>query len=311
MTKDPNTEILTASEFAVEVAKKDLGKTLDYSINSLKDLEALIQHVKNHFLNLKGEGKLTEQTVQRASISIGGYLGEVIRRSYGGTWVAKNTIMKVLVIDGQEFSPILYIFQSLTKDVDYSPDKYYSEINQRLRPQEDLNNNSPISEIPKEKVSGMTGNSNLKVKIIAISLLIIAGIGFGWYYSYGPCGTQLVKKAALELIDSTQRFGDAHKVADSTPRIALSTPISDMQEIKRAAMQIKVPACLDNSKNWYLDGMQNYIDGYIAFMGEANDSEVNLYIATGDLYFSATANEINYISKCAPFCKTDPNKAVP
>src|SRR5687768_15200626 len=111
MTNNPNAEILTGSEFTVRAAKKELGNTLDYSINSLIDLEALIQQVKSHFLRVKKEGKLTEETVQSASISIGGYLGEVIRRHHWGTLIAKNSIMKVLIINNQEFSPILYIYQ--------------------------------------------------------------------------------------------------------------------------------------------------------------------------------------------------------
>ena len=88
MPNEPNSEILTASEFAVKAAKKACNKTLDYSIDSFEDLEAFIQHVKSHFKKLKNEGKLTEQTVQRASVSIGGYLGEVIRRHHGGTWIS-------------------------------------------------------------------------------------------------------------------------------------------------------------------------------------------------------------------------------
>ena len=96
MTTDINTDILKESEYTVKTAKKELGKTLEYSVNSLKDLDLLIEHVKNYFLNLKNEGKFTDQTIQRASVSIGCYLGEVIRRAYGGTWTAKNTFLKPL-----------------------------------------------------------------------------------------------------------------------------------------------------------------------------------------------------------------------
>jgi len=41
------------------VAKKELGKTLDYSTKSLDDIEPLIHHVKKYFLQLSGEGKFT------------------------------------------------------------------------------------------------------------------------------------------------------------------------------------------------------------------------------------------------------------
>ena len=164
MTNNPNAEILTASEFTVVAAKKELGKTLDYSIDSLGDLEALIQHVKSHFLKLKMEGKLTEQAVQSASISIGGYLGEVIRRHHGGTWIAKNAMMKVLIINDQEFSPILYIYQRLIKNSDDSLENYWSEINQKLQPQEELEDQLPVSETSKKRTNRLTGNRSLLVR---------------------------------------------------------------------------------------------------------------------------------------------------
>jgi hypothetical protein len=311
MTKDPNAEILTASEFAIGVAKKELGRTLDYSTQSLIDLEALIQHVKSHFLNLKKQEKLTEQTVQRASISIGGYLGEVLRRSYGGNWIAKNTVMKALIINGQEFSPIRYVFERLTKDLNYSLDSYLFDINQELHPQQKIEDNLPVPETSKNIINSVPVNRSLILIIIIISLLVIAGSGFGWYYLYGPCGTQPVKQAVLELFDNTEKFNDAYKVAASTSRIALANPISDMQVIQRNTRLIEVPACLENTKNWLVAGMQNYTDGFIAFMGDADDTEVDLYFATGNLYFSATTNEMNYISACSPLCITDPNKRIP
>jgi hypothetical protein len=136
MTTDINTEILKESEYTVKTAKKELGKTLDYSVTSLKDLDLLIEHVKNHFLNLKSEGKLSDQTIQKASVSIGCYLGEVIRRAYEGTWTAKNAILKTLVLSGKEVSPIRYIFDRLNRDSDYSLDKYWSDIEQMIYPQE-------------------------------------------------------------------------------------------------------------------------------------------------------------------------------
>ncbi len=177
MFNNPNSEILAASELAVKGAKKELNRTLDYSINSLNDLEAFIQHVRSHFLTLKNQGKLTEQTIQRASVSVGGYLGEVIRRKYGGSWIAKNTVMKTLIINDQEFSPILYAFQRLAKDLDYSLDSYLSEINQKLPPGEKIEHEPPVSETPKKATNSLTGNRSLIIGgVIGITVLCFIGI---------------------------------------------------------------------------------------------------------------------------------------
>ena len=130
MTTDINVDILKESEYTVKTAEKELGKNLDYSVNSLKDLELLIEYVRHQFLNLRNEGKLTDQTIQSASVSLGLYLGEVIRRAYGGTWTAKNENLKVLGINGEEVSPILYIYERLNKDSQYSLEHYLSDITQ-------------------------------------------------------------------------------------------------------------------------------------------------------------------------------------
>jgi hypothetical protein len=176
MPNEPNSDILTAAELAIKGAKKELNKTLDYSIDSFKDLEAFVQHVKNRLSNLKLEGKLTEQIIQRASMSIGAYLGEIIRRHHGGTWISKNPIMKALVINGQEFSPILYIFQRLTKDSNYGLESYWSDVHQKLYPQEKIEDKPPITETPKKTVNSFVGNRGLIIGG-AIGLAVLCFIG--------------------------------------------------------------------------------------------------------------------------------------
>jgi hypothetical protein len=179
MDKDANSEILIQSELTVKAAKKELNKTLDYSIDSLKELEVLIQHVRNHIVKLKREGKQTEQTIQRASISIGGYLGEVIRRHHGGNWVAKNAIMKTLVINGQEVSPILYVYQRLSKDSEYSLENYWSDIHRMLYPLEKIEKEHPVPEAPKKTSSNLMGDKRFMIGALlsTVVLCIFAILG--------------------------------------------------------------------------------------------------------------------------------------
>jgi hypothetical protein len=176
MTKDPDSEMLAVSDLTVKAAKQELGKTLDYSTDSFKELEALIQHVKSHFLNLKNEGKLTEQTVQRASISIGGYFGEVIKRHHGGTWIARNNVMKVLIINGQEFSPVLYIFERLTKASDYSLENYWTDMHKKLYPQNNIKDSLPVWE-KSSKTIDKTNVSNLPDSLSQVAIVSAVGVG--------------------------------------------------------------------------------------------------------------------------------------
>ncbi len=176
-----NKDVLSSAEDAIKVAEKALGKTLDYSVNSLQDLDALIEHVKKQFATLTKEGKLTEQTIKRASISMGSYLGEVIRRSYGGTWIAKNPVMKTLVIKDNEFSPIHYVFQRLTKNSEYTLENYWSDVAHALHPQDNLHGNKPTPDVDIKNtplVNSKKGNKGLLIigGIAGIVILCVVGM---------------------------------------------------------------------------------------------------------------------------------------
>lgn len=175
-----NNNIQSSAEYTVQIAKKELGKTLDYSANSLKDLDALIEHVKKHFSRLIQEGKLSDQIVQRASTSIGAYLGEVIRKHYGGTWVAKNAVMKTLVINKEEISPVHYIFQRLTQNSDYGLEKYWFDISQKVKPQNKDGASKVFSEFPEKELSPSVGRNDNKLLLIGgiviLAIICLTGV---------------------------------------------------------------------------------------------------------------------------------------
>lgn len=170
MSDGPNSEILAASELAVKGAKQELNRNLDYTIDSFKDLETLIQQVKSRFAKMEQAGKLTEEIVRSASVSIGAYLGEVIRRKIGGTWKVKISNVKVLIINGYEFSPIDYIFERLTKDINYSLELYYSDVN---RKHWEVSDNAPTE----PKISPIkTDISKQSVSLSQVGIYLLVGI---------------------------------------------------------------------------------------------------------------------------------------
>lgn len=131
-TPNPNNDILAAAEYAIKVAKQELGRNLDYSEDSLEDFDILVEHVKRHFSKINADGKLSGKALQRASISLGGYLGEVIRKRQGGAWTIKTNGVGTLIIDGQEFSPILYIYRRLTNPQELPLHMYLSDVEQKI-----------------------------------------------------------------------------------------------------------------------------------------------------------------------------------
>ena len=179
-TTEMNAEILKAAEYTVRLAKQQLGKNLDYSINSLEDVETLIQYVKKRFSQLSKEGKLTDKTVQNASMSIGSYIGETIRQQYGGSWIAKYGDFVLRLINGREIMPIGYVLVRLAKNADYSVQAYFSEINQEINPHASFATENSILEEPKKPNPSNNKNKMLfmvgGLGIVALCLLI--GIGY-------------------------------------------------------------------------------------------------------------------------------------
>jgi len=150
-----------------------------------------------------------------------------------------------------------------------------------------------------------------KLIIVIVLLVVVAGAGFGWYYFQGPCGTSKVNKAIDDMSTVAEEFDDAFAVANSTARMSLSGPISEMQNVKRNADDIVVPVCLENAKQLLVGGMQTSIDGFIAFLGQEPDDVVTSYFVDAGQQLAIATDEMETISECAPFCKADPHKVVP
>lgn len=81
---------------------------------------------------------------------------------------------------------------------------------------------------------------------------------------------ELLVKAEKDLERLHSRWKDASALAGSTARIALATPVASLQAIRREAVEMVVPACLDGSKEALLQGMDKEIEGYMTFMQDAN-----------------------------------------
>lgn len=77
--------------------------------------------------------------------------------------------------------------------------------------------------------------------------------------------------------DVMARWDDAVTIATNTARMSLSTPISNLQAIKRDAAALTVPPCLAAGKAELLKGMELMLEGYLEFM--ANTGKVGGVIA--------------------------------
>jgi hypothetical protein len=87
VSNDPNVFMPMAAEEAVIYAAKR-GKTLDYSAESIKTVEALLGELHDSH----ARGNLPEKNLHVHALDFGGYIGEVLRRKFGGTWATDHPV---------------------------------------------------------------------------------------------------------------------------------------------------------------------------------------------------------------------------
>lgn len=76
----------------------------------------------------------------------------------------------------------------------------------------------------------------------------------------------ITPEQAVALNKMIVEWSDASTVATSTARIALSQPVSRLQEIKRNLSEQKYQGCAESTRLLYLDAMNTSINSYLAFM---------------------------------------------
>jgi hypothetical protein len=95
--------IVAQSQLAIRTAKFTFNEALDFSSDSLEQLERIMN--KLHKQATEGPDKLTDAQLTEASTLWGIYTGEVIRRYYGGQWSLVEGVPD-LALGGKNASPI-------------------------------------------------------------------------------------------------------------------------------------------------------------------------------------------------------------
>jgi hypothetical protein len=115
---------------AVRAAHDQFGFTLDYSEASVQSLETILANI-----HLSEDKESMEQAVK----TWGSYLGEVVRRSFGGDWElaqppGKAAAVPTLVIAGSQLYPLMKVYRRLTMGDPENVWKFYEKIRARLSP---------------------------------------------------------------------------------------------------------------------------------------------------------------------------------
>lgn len=107
--------------------------------------------------------------------------------------------------------------------------------------------------------------------------------------------------AFAKMLDPLAReWDDANKVANSTPRAALAVQISNLQSVRRRVQDIPTPTCGESMKGHLVKAMDATINGYIAFLGQKPQTEVQQNFDTATSEMKAYQNAVLNISMNAP-----------
>jgi|RhiMetdeSRZDD1v2_1073273.scaffolds.fasta_scaffold49092_6 hypothetical protein len=123
--------IVAQSQAAVKTGKLTFGEALDFSSESLEGVERIMNKLHKQATEAPADQKLTEAQIIELSKLWGIYVGEVIRRYYGGQWAMVDGVPD-LALGGKQSSPLAkvrkrivdgpmenlkYFFQSIMKQL--------------------------------------------------------------------------------------------------------------------------------------------------------------------------------------------------
>jgi hypothetical protein len=126
-TTSVNAQMQQVAEYALRVAAEKFGKSLDYTENSLASFEALLQQAYEQNSSQESGKNISKEGIQKTARVWGSYLGELMRRKWGGEWVVSGSDVK-LTISSKSYSPIQQVYQRITIGQQYDIKKYIASI---------------------------------------------------------------------------------------------------------------------------------------------------------------------------------------
>src|SRR5215467_10905778 len=113
-------------------AARECGADLDYSENSLKELEGIFSRLEQ-----RRDSSSTQEELEETCKMWGSYLGEVVRRRFGGAWSietypGKRFATLTLSVGGSKLFPSIKVHRRLTGGESDNVWEFYKMVKARL-----------------------------------------------------------------------------------------------------------------------------------------------------------------------------------
>ena len=133
--------MLAAANSAVDHARKYWSTELDFSAPSIEDVELILarmhESIPRHFYEKLYKRGPTPEQMATISLAYGAYLGEVIRREFGGTWSAElvdDEAIVTLVFDLKNKAfPVAKVWRRLNSGVEDNVSTFYQLLCEKLK----------------------------------------------------------------------------------------------------------------------------------------------------------------------------------
>jgi hypothetical protein len=127
--------IVAQSQAAVRTGKLTYGESLDFGGESLEGVERIMTTLHKQVKEAPADQRLTEAQITELSKLWGIYVGEVIRRSYGGQWALVDGVPDV-ALGGKNASPLAKVRKRLVDGPMDNLKYYFQSIMKQLSAQQ-------------------------------------------------------------------------------------------------------------------------------------------------------------------------------
>ena len=144
---DVTPQMQELADNAVTAARDKFSVSLDYSENSLQQLEVLLQQAHEGYEQAASSVNFLTSPIENTVRVWGGYLGEVIRRSLGGDWIVYQKDV-FLLLNSQRLDPLGQVRSRIMTGIQYNVQEYFIKLSKPPQEFQPLSENESVVQEP-------------------------------------------------------------------------------------------------------------------------------------------------------------------